>query len=194
VIDLETLRIAFQIRPGLIERTTFTGAFQALLNQASEFARWRVDPEFSFMPWPVWVERVDRIARLEIALERPNPNYWGRNNVEALIEGAEARMLRMVYEALEDDLDGLEVDDPFIMEAIEHADQGYGEWKAVGETEIEGETHRTQWRSDSQGVAPERRVEADPETGEAPPEEIRRELREHPPEEVEGAADESSHS
>lgn len=177
-VELISNRVAFQIRPGVIERGTFTGALQALLNTTSDVTRWRVSPEVYEVPWDRFVAEVERIVRLDVRLDRPNPNYHGRENVEELIEGTAARMLRMIWEAPEDDLGGIAIDDDFIIEAIEHARE-YGDYRAIGEAVVGGERRRVQWRSEAEGVRPERRVSADPVTREAKFEEMRRELREH---------------
>src|SRR5688500_17253598 len=43
-VVVEDLVVGFQLRSGLIRRTSFTGAFQALLNEAAGFELWRVHP------------------------------------------------------------------------------------------------------------------------------------------------------
>jgi hypothetical protein len=73
-IDPSSQRIVFQVRSGVIRPHSFTGALQALLNEASEFERWRVRPETYEVDWETWVNSVDRIAQLRIRLERPAIN------------------------------------------------------------------------------------------------------------------------
>jgi hypothetical protein len=75
VIDLSDQRVAFQVRPGVIRPTTFTGALQALLNTTSVLARWRVHPDTYEVDWPTWLRSVDRVLQLRIRVERPNPHY-----------------------------------------------------------------------------------------------------------------------
>jgi len=183
VVELGSLRIAFQLRPGVIARGSFSGALQGLLNEASAFDRWQVEPEFQRVSWDEWTASVTRITRFEVRLDRPNPNYHGRDHVEEMIEGVGSRTVRVIHEADLETLEGLDVDDDFITEAIDHAGE-YGSWRAVGETEVAGETERVQWRSEAQGVAPERQIEADPRTREVDFEDMGRELREHEPPEL----------
>lgn len=179
VIDPEDQRVAFQVRPGVIRPTTFTGALQALLNAASDYERWRVYPDTHEVDWPTWLRSVDRLVQLRIRVERPNPHYSDRERVEALIEGTNARMADLVLTA-EEEGDGIDINDAFVAEALAHAEK-YGKWGAEGERA--GQT--TRWRSDETASTAERTIEADPETQEARFEGMVRELREgEPPEGV----------
>jgi hypothetical protein len=163
-INVKTLRLAFQIRPQTIVRGSFVGALQGLMNEAADFDHWRVSADFWGVPWEEWVDDVERVTRLEVRLERPNPNYHGRADVERLVEDVGAELVRISYEAPDDG--SLNIDDDVVLEIIDHASD-YGSWRATGEVLEEGETRPVQWRSDQEGVAPERRVEADPATREA---------------------------
>jgi hypothetical protein len=127
--------------------------------------------------WPNWVESVERVKVLTVKLERPNPHYADREAVESIIEGARAYMLQMVLKADPDDPAGLEINDDFVREAIEHAEE-YGEWSAVGETVEEGSPREARWRSEQEGVAPQTNVPADPVSGEAHGDDLKRELEE----------------
>jgi hypothetical protein len=158
-IDSRSFRVAFQLRPGLIRAKSFTGALQALMNAADPVDRWRVFQELETVPFAEWVESVDRILSLRIRLERPNPHYADRERVRALIEGANARMAEIVLNADPEDLQGLDISDPFIVESIEHANE-HGGYSALAETRGE----RTQWSSPQEGAAETRIVEADPKT------------------------------
>jgi hypothetical protein len=172
VIDPSSQRIVFQVRSGVIRPHSFTGALQALLNEASEFERWRVRPETYEVDWETWVNSVDRIAQLRIRLERPNPHYAERERVERLIEETNARIAELVLTA-EQQGEGIDISDEFIVEAIEHA-RTYGRWSAEGERAGEP---TMRWTSDETVATPERTIEADPTTHEARFEGMARELQ-----------------
>lgn len=101
-------------------------------------------------------------------------------------------MLTIDWKAQEDDPKGINVDDAFVREAIEHAAE-HGRWRARGEItaptaapDIEvDERGETVWRSEQQVSAPERQVEADPLTGEARHDALGRELDERRPPDAE---------
>jgi hypothetical protein len=138
-INLPTARVAFQLRGSQIRPRTFTGAFQALLNEASPLYRWRVTEEIAQIPWPEWTASVQRITELRFRLLRPNPNYADRELVEKLIEEGNAEMLRMVLEADDDNLEGLDINSDFVEEAINHVQAGYGNYASYGEVVEDGE-------------------------------------------------------
>jgi hypothetical protein len=92
-INTQTFRVVFQLRPGLIAPGTFRYNFQALLNEASPI-EWRVRLEgVSQPPWEDWRERVARIVKLTVKMERPNPHFPG-DQVERLFEGAKLQAAR----------------------------------------------------------------------------------------------------
>jgi hypothetical protein len=168
------LRTAFQLRPGIIERTTFCSNLQALLNAAQNAYKWRVEPERTAVSWPDWLARVDRITQLRVKVVRPNPHYE-QDEIEALLEQARANAATIALKAQEQ---GLSLtDSELIAQALDHAEAGYGEWTAEGEfTTPDGVTEKEAWKS--REVAPEQRVEADPETGEASTQALRQQLDE----------------
>jgi hypothetical protein len=176
-LRLATGELAFQRRPGTIRPTSFTGALQALMNEVSDYTRWRVEQESKTVPWSDWISSVDRVAELRFHLERPNPNYKDRKRVEQIIEGANASVADLVLKASHDDAQGLDVDDEIIRQAIDHATRKYGTFKAVGERSGEPEVA---WKSDAE-VVPERTIGADPATREAPHGGLRKELEDHSP-------------
>jgi hypothetical protein len=165
----QNLVVVFQLRAGRIKANSFTGAFQALLNEAIGRPMWRVQPLVVGEDWLRWQSRVDRIDRVEVRVERPNPNYHGRGEVERIVEGTRSRLVKMIFDARDDELDGLNVDDPLIREAIEHALDDHGNVKAVGE--VDGE--QTVWRSEREGAPVESRVPIDERTREARPDALR---------------------
>jgi hypothetical protein len=176
-IDPTRLRVAFQLRPGLIRVKSFTGALQALMNEASPADRWRVYQEVESVTFNEWVESVDRVLTLRVRVKRPNPHYDDRENVEQLIEGANARMADIVWSADQEALDGLDVGDAFIREAIAHAET-YGSYVATGEQDDKPTT----WGSDQEAAAEKRTVEADPRTREITGTNLRRQLGDDTPE------------
>lgn len=186
VIDLSNMRVAYQLRGGRIRPQTFIGNFQALLNGAAAGRwYWRVSPEVVGITWPAWVEDVPRVSELRVRIERPNPNYKGRKRVEGLVEGAAAEVVTLAIRAREDAPGGVNVDDAFVAEAIEQAADS-GKYSARGVQEIEGRPVPVQWRSEVEGASIQREVPVDPETREADPSTLQRELETR----AQGATDE----
>jgi hypothetical protein len=179
VMDTASLRIAYQLRPGRIRPTTFTGNLQALLNAAAGRTwRWRVRPDVLGIPWDDWIESVDKVTELRLKIREPNPNWGGRRRVEEVVTGANAALVNIVYRARKDSSEGVDLTDEMIAESIEHADDGYGEYSAVGERVENGERVSTRWRPEVEGEPLGREVEADPTTSEASHDELRQVLEE----------------
>jgi Arc/MetJ family transcription regulator len=170
-IDPKAMRVAFQVRRE-IKVKSFTGALQALLNAASPTERWRVAREITEVPFEAWAADVERITMIRFNLERPNPRYGDRDRVKSLIEGTNARLAEVVARAGDDDLEGIDIDDPFIRQAIDHVDHDYGTYQAVGERRGES----TVWTSEHGAAAEIRRVAADPQTKDVTGDALRREL------------------
>jgi hypothetical protein len=166
VVNLPASRVAFQLRGAQIRPRTFTGAFQALLNEASSLYRWRVNEEIVHIPWTEWRASVDRITEIRFTLQRPNPNYGDRAEIERLIEEGNAEMVRMVLRADPESLDGLDIDSEFVSEAIEHVQAGYGAYVSYGEVLEVGETTQAAWYSDQEGAPVQRTADVDPSTQE----------------------------
>ena len=183
-LNLDNLAIVFQLRAGRIKHTSFTGALQALLNEASGDTIWRVRPIVQGVDWERWRTSVLRVRHLELKMERPNPNYHGRNHVESIVEGTNARLARLVLDADEQDLDGLNIDDPLIREAIQHALEDYGSVKAVGDVPTPTGSQESVWRSDVDGSPIETRVPVDPATREVVPDALRDELPDAAPDTI----------
>jgi hypothetical protein len=181
VARLADLRIAFQLRSNIIRPTSFTKALQALLNEASSMVRWQVDHDVRGIPWAQWLEQVERVTKIHVRLERPNPNYHGRKRVEEIIEGTRAKLLELTATARED-APGLNLDDEFILQVIEHAAE-FGKYTAQGQIIEHGRERTVQWRSDVEGAPPERIVPADIETREASHEVLAQALEDEVPQE-----------
>jgi hypothetical protein len=176
-LDLEKFRVVFQLRAGRIQPTSFTGAFRSLLNEAVGKAVWRVTHDVVGETLDEWIETVRHVDRLEIRLERPNPDYHGRDAIERLIEGTRAEMAKIILDASDEEIRGLNLDDDFVRQAIEHG-QAYGKIKAVATVQVQQRSREVQWRSEVEGSPKEARVEADPATREALPDELERVLEE----------------
>jgi hypothetical protein len=172
----EQMRAAFQLRPGFIRPNSFTGALQALLNEASPTDRWRVSLDIEEITFDEWRERVDGISELTIRLDRPNPHYHGRERVKRLVEGANARMADLAFRADPNDPAGIDVNDSFIQEAIDHAKE-YGDYTATGRRD--GWISR--WRHRQQGAVAQVELPADPETHEVNPSDLNSALDEGQP-------------
>ena len=95
----------------------------------------------------------------------------------------------MILEASPDDVQGLNLDDAFIRESIEHALEEEGKLRATGfETTAEG-VRETEWRSEVEGAPQQSRAEVNPETGEVEPDNLREELDEFAAHEPDGGDD-----
>lgn len=178
-IDLDTLRLAFQLRAGLIKPTTFTSNFRALLEKASGFL-WNVRPLIEDISFDEWRKDVDRIIEVRVRIERPNPNYHGRRHVRALIEGSGAKIVNMIFRSDPNDEEGLKVDAGALAEALDHAEE-YGKFEAKGETVVDEVVEVSRWREDVEGSPKLEQAQADPDTGEVLPEELRRVLEDELP-------------
>jgi hypothetical protein len=159
----ETLNLAFQLRPGIIEPGTFRYNFQALLNTAVEEDgapwRWSVSLKGVEQPsWEKWQEEVERIVRLRITMHRPNPRFPG-DKVEALFEGAKLKAAEMALTAK--DGESIDLDEEFVMQAIELA-KDHGHIKATGEVVEGGATRPVEWSDAAEKAAVKKEVPPDP--------------------------------
>lgn len=166
VVDLDALRVAFQVRTPQIKPRTFTGAFEALINSASSIY-WRVDHEIRQITWEDWLGTVARVTAFRVTLERPNPGYEGREELEGILEGTRTGILNMILRTDPENLDGLNVNNELLRQTIQHVRAGHGSQAADGET-MEGEqTFISSWSSEYQGSPVQRTVNVDPTTLEA---------------------------
>jgi hypothetical protein len=177
-VHVPTRHVAFQLRMPQIRPRTFTGAFQALLNEASVAFRWRVIEEIIEISWMEWHQSVQRVTALRFSLARPNPNYGNRRQLRQLIEDGNAEMLKTIMRADPEALDGLNVDSEFVRESIDHVAEGYGNFGADGEAVEEGESYLTSWSSAQGGSPVQRTVELDPASPEVGDEDLRQALEE----------------
>ncbi|MDX6622845.1 MAG: hypothetical protein QOE75_777 [Solirubrobacterales bacterium] len=171
-IDPVEMRVAFQLRGKEIQANSFTGALQALLNEASQGDRWRVSRDTRQVPLEAWAESVDRVRTVLLTLRRPNPHYGSRQTIRDLIEGTNAGTVQFAAHAEVNDPQGIDLSDPLVKEGIEHAHQNYGEVRITGETNGE----QSQWTSEDDSASEIRVAEADPDTHEVSGRSLRHEL------------------
>lgn len=169
-LDVRNGRIAFQLRGQTIKVQSFCGAMQALMNAASD-ERWRVTADVEEIPWEDWVKDVDRVTKLSVRLLPPNPNFHGKKRVEEIVDGANANMAYIALQADPTNPQGLDIDEPAVVEFIDHA-ATYGSYSAEAETGGE----LVKWTSKRGAAAEIREVPIDPNTKEASPDDLRREL------------------
>jgi hypothetical protein len=166
LVDPPSLRVAFQLRPGVIDPTTFTSNFQALLNKASQVYTWHVRTSVRGMSWEEWLSVVDRVTELRIKVVRPNPHYGDGRFVHDLIE--DVRAAEVVIDAkAEKEGPGIDVDAEWVKESLDHS-QTYGDWIAKGQRAGK----QVEWRKKVEGQPETARGEANPETGEVKPESL----------------------
>lgn len=162
IVHLESLRVAFQIRAGIIRPTTFTGNLQALLNAASTVAIWRVSHDVEGSTWDQWGQQVSRIVEIRTGLRRPNPNYHGRRAVEDLVEPLGAEMVSLIMSTPAGQLKGLNVDAQLIQQALAHAEDEYGTFQAKGVIDTPAGPEVSRWSASVEGAALQTEATEDP--------------------------------
>lgn len=132
--------IAFQLYPGVVRETTFTGALQELLNKASQEHVWRIRSFVETRTFEQWIASTSGVTKFDFTLERPNPNYADRPRVEEIIEGVELAAVRFAGRAPEGQTinEGAEI----FQEALDHVLRDYGKAKVVG---IDDEGSESTW-------------------------------------------------
>jgi hypothetical protein len=176
VLDPRTGIIVFQLRASRIKPQSFAGAFRSLLNEVAPREEWRVEYIVQGEPWHAWEDRAKRIVRLEVRVERPNPHFGGRRDIESFVEDHRARAVKIILDAYKDDPQGLTLDE-FLRQAVDQA-LYQGSVKAVAEFDTAHGIEQRVWRSDVEGSPEETTVPLDPETGDASAEAMREELEE----------------
>jgi hypothetical protein len=187
VVDPRRGVIVFQLRAGRIKPQSFVGAFRALLNEASPDDFWRVEYLVQGEPLWEWEARAKRLTRLEVRVERPNPHFGGRREIEEFVESHRARVVKIILEAYADDPQGLTLDQ-FLRQAIE---QGLyqGNVKVAAEFDSPQGPEVRVWRSDVEGSPEETEVPVDPVTGDASTDAMQQELDEYPDPELNDGRD-----
>lgn len=170
-IDAESLHVVFQIRPPHITAPGFAKALQALMNEASPAARWRVKQIERDESYDHWRARAKRVTKISVKVRRPNPHY-DQKPVEDLVENLNAKVATLSAAADVDDPQGIDTEDEFLNAMIEHATERNGEFKAIGE-DADGRPISYS----SKVKTAEATVPADSETGDVPPDVLRNELQ-----------------
>ena len=136
-IDLRTLSVAFQTRPPDIKVSSFTGALQGVLRDESGDPGWRVESQIRHLTFAEWRSTVDRVTRLHFRLERPNPNWEGRPDLEAIFQdlgGLDQADFEFLAET------GIDTDAGLVREMLDHVEaRKYGRGTAVGVKQVDGE-------------------------------------------------------
>ena len=122
--------IAFQLYPGVVRETTFTGALQDLLNSASGQHVWRVKSFVETREFDEWLAATEGVTKFNFTLERPNPNYVDRERIEEIIEDLELEVAKLSGRAREGE--SVNVDAEIFREALDHVMRDYGKAKIVG--------------------------------------------------------------
>jgi hypothetical protein len=177
-IDVETLKVIFQLRGQTIRPWTFTTNFVALLREASGGYGWTFQLEgVSQPPWEEWITRVTRLTQLDVKMEFPNPRF-NDQRIDELFTETKAAAVELVLKG-----EGIEIDSyDFIGHAIEHA-SNYGTYKAVGILDEAGEQHKDTWKLSLEGDARKAEVPQDPQTRDISPQALIAALESHSSEE-----------
>ena len=133
-ILLSNLNLVFQTRGQDIQVTSFTGAMQKILRDASA-QDWFVETAHTRMSFAEWRATVERVTQMRFHVEPPNPNYEGRPDLQRLIQGAS---LSAADIALHSE-NGINTDADIVTQLLDHVGRDYGRNGAVGERPIDGE-------------------------------------------------------
>lgn len=146
--------IAYQLRPGIVREKTFTGALEGLLSSTSSVNVWSIESYVDQRDFPQWLSDYPHVTRMDVTLDRPNPNYHGRQWLESAVEGVHTESLRLVAKAIEGD--ALETDSELFQQAVDHVSEGYGNATIVGRDDGGTESTWVKLRGAVAGVAKRR--------------------------------------
>lgn len=170
-ISLRSFLLVFQTRSSDIQVTSFTGALQGILRDASG-QEWRIQPARHEIGFREWRNTVGRVTQMRFNVERPNPNYQDRPDVEKLIDGAALSSAEIVLKSDQ----SIYTDADIVLQLLDHVDRGYGRDVAVGERTVSGEVVESVYTSQLRGETEVAVVPANPDTGEVEPETLQHEL------------------
>jgi hypothetical protein len=170
-IQLTGLRMVFQTRGQDIRVTSFVGAMQGILRDATGQS-WRIETDRREVTFAQWRSTVEKVTQMRFTVEPPNPNYEGRPDLERLIEGASLSAAEIVLRSE----DGIVTDADIVTQLLDHAERGYGRDVAVGERTVDGEVVESVYSSELHGETEVAVRPANPETGEVERETLRQEL------------------
>jgi hypothetical protein len=152
-IALDTSVAAYQLRSGVVRPTTFTGALQSLLNEASRTYGWEVRPLVAHATFEQWQAQVAQITEFNFRLERPNPHYHDNDRVEDLIEALRLQVASLRGRAREGEAVNIESDT--FRQFLDHVRRDHGRGVVRGELQ---DREETEWRSSDGGVVPATRA------------------------------------
>ena len=146
VVDLDTRRVSFQLEAGQVRSTSFAGAFAGALNAADTAYEWRVTPLVQRVPYEEWRRRMEVVTEFRFRLERPNPHYDDREDVERLIEE-----LRLTVGTVAGQGENIDTENPLFEEYLDHVRADYGRAVLKGRDRSGDEE---EWLSDQGGSVP----------------------------------------
>jgi hypothetical protein len=140
VINLDSLRVVFHVRPPLIRARSFTGALEGILRYATG-DDWRVEPVTRHVSFEEWRATVSRVTRMYFHVEPPNPNWEGRPQLQSLMSrlgDLDSADFLFVAES------GVQTDDELVKELVDHVyRRHYGRSTADGPRLIDGHVIET---------------------------------------------------
>lgn len=170
-ISLSSLLLVFQTRSSDIQVTSFTGALQGILREASR-QDWNIRAARHEISYREWRRTVDRVTQMRFNIEPPNPNYQDRPDLQRLIEGAQLSAAEIVLKAEQ----SIYTDSDIVLQLLDHVERGYGKDVLVGERSVNGEVVESVYASEIHGETEVTVLPANPDTGEVEPETLLREL------------------
>ena len=136
IVDDTNRIVSFQLVPGKVRQTTVTGSLEALLN-AEGTTRWKIVPVAFPKDFAEWWSSVARVSRISVRLTYPNPNWTGRSNVEGIMDGLNARVLRITAKPGEDA--SINMTSPWFDQVLSHVRLGFGKAELTGIDRDSGE-------------------------------------------------------
>jgi hypothetical protein len=171
-ISLRSFLLVFQTRSSDIQVTSFTGALQGILRDASG-QDWNIRPARQEMSYRQWRSTVDRVTQMRFTVEPPNPNYQDRPDIEKLIEGARLSSAELVLKSDQ----SIYTDADIVLQLLDHVEnRGYGKDVFVGERTVSGEVVESVYSSEMHGETEVVVLAANPDTGEVEQEALLHEL------------------
>ena len=129
VIDDANRVVTFPLTSGTVRPTTVTGNLEALLNAEGTY-RWNIVPISYPMGFDEWRQSVSGVGRVNARLTYPNPNWTGRSELEKIMDGFRAEVVRIVASAEEGG--SLDIESSWFQQTIDHARLGYGKATVSG--------------------------------------------------------------
>lgn len=124
--------VAYQLYPGVVRETTFTGALTALLNEAQHTHVWSIESFGEDRTYQEWLSQTRSVTGFDVTLERPNPNYLGRPRIEEMVEGLNVESLKLAGKAIAGE--AINLGDDLFRQALDHVvARNYGKAKLRGE-------------------------------------------------------------